>query len=243
MKFQVILPMAGKGTRVRELDQDKPKPLLNVGGVPLYRHALSFFKDNDLVDRVIPIIRSEDLEFFTSGLEKSELENLIVLESETRGALETVSFASTALADDLPVVCLDSDLKFSCNELFELNDLSDYAGALFTFKSNKPTYSYVKAEAGIALDIAEKVVISNHAICGAYLISRGDIFKKYVKEILSDSSSHMQKGELYLSSLFKKMIQESKKIKVFTCDSQISMGTSEEITKARAFAKENPDAF
>lgn len=233
MKFQIILPMAGKGNRVKEIDKEIPKPLLEVEGRPLYRHALSFFKDNDLIARVIPVIRRDDLSYYENALEEDEAKNLVILEHETRGALETVSYAISKLVDDLPVVCLDSDLKFTCDEMLSFKELNEFTGALFTFESNRPCYSYVKSQNGMAVEIAEKIVISNQAICGAYLVSSGKTFKKYTQEVLLDTQAHLQKGELYLSSLFKKMINENKKIKVFSCDDHISMGTSSEIVEAR----------
>lgn len=223
--------MAGKGSRVKDLDSETPKPLLEVEGIPLYRHALSFFKDNDLIDRIIPVIRRADLKYYEEALEEDEITNLIILEEETRGALETVSFACSKLSDELPVVCLDSDLKFTCSELADLETFFDCSGALLTFESDNQNYSYVKSQDGVVVEIAEKVLISNQAICGAYLLSSGEIFKKYVKKILLDCQTHLQKGELYLSSLYRKMIQDNKKVKILSCDSHVSMGTSEEISQ------------
>lgn len=225
--------MAGQGSRVKDLSESLPKPLIEVDGQALYRHSLSFFSAHNLIDRVIPIIRREDQDEFAKHLAAKEIENLIVLDRETQGALETVSYACEKLDDDLPVVCLDSDLRFTCPDFLTFKDLANFHGALFTFASDLPRYSYVSSLDGFANAVAEKKVISNQAICGAYFISHGKIFKQYLKTILKHSQNHMQKGELYLSALYKKMLDDGKKIKVFACDEYVSMGTGQEILQAR----------
>lgn len=235
MKLQIILPMAGRGSRVKSLKEDVPKPLVKLKDIPLFRWSLKFFQDSiEFQDNLhyFPIIRQEHFIHFENELNENEKRNLIVLENETRGALETVSKVFNMLDPMSPVVCLDSDLSFKCHQL-KKSIFQEFNGALLTFNSNEPKYSYVKQVNGIAKEIAEKKVISDRAICGAYCISKASDLIEVGSRILTDSGEHFQNGELYISSLFKELINLDRKIAVLDTDDFLTLGTSEEIKLAR----------
>ena len=45
MVNQVILLAGGKGTRMRELTETIPKPMVEIGGIPVLTHLMNIFKN------------------------------------------------------------------------------------------------------------------------------------------------------------------------------------------------------
>ena len=41
---QVILLAGGKGTRMREMTEDLPKPMVEIGGIPVLEHLINIFE-------------------------------------------------------------------------------------------------------------------------------------------------------------------------------------------------------
>ena len=61
MVKQVVLLAGGKGTRMRELTETIPKPMVNIGGIPVLEHLINIFKNFD------------DFEFLIASGYKSEI--------------------------------------------------------------------------------------------------------------------------------------------------------------------------
>ena len=46
---QVILLAGGKGTRMREMTEDLPKPMVEIGGIPVLEHLINIFNRLSLI--------------------------------------------------------------------------------------------------------------------------------------------------------------------------------------------------
>ncbi|MCS2917415.1 hypothetical protein NXW71_03125 [Parabacteroides merdae] len=120
--------------------------------------------------------------------------NLFSVVKTTRGAVETCLIAENAIADDDAVIVMDCDLEFRSKKFVEiikqiLNKPIEEAtgGALVSFESNEPRYSYAAlGKDGFVTRTAEKEVISNHALCGAYFFSSGKRFKEVAHCLLDE---------------------------------------------------------
>ena len=82
--------------------------------------------------------------------------------------------------DELPVLFNDCDHMFLCKAFNEdiMQDTWEFDGALLTFESKEPQFSYIEYDIkGKIIGTVEKKVVSNQAICGAYVIKNAGIFK------------------------------------------------------------------
>ena len=52
MVKQVVLLAGGKGTRMRELTETVPKPMVEIGGIPVLKHLISIFEIFDGLEGV-----------------------------------------------------------------------------------------------------------------------------------------------------------------------------------------------
>lgn len=236
-ELQILMPMAGLGSRFTEAGFTTPKPLIEVDTIPMFRKALSSIERVAAQKSYHFVIRQEHID--TQQLDRLILEVLpeaiiTVLPEMTRGATETALATQSRLNRDAGLIIMDCDLWFqsaSYNKMIEtsLSGVSDISGGLLTFTADNPRYSYAKfGRDGIVTKTAEKRAISNHAITGAYYFATAAEFIDSAEKLLKQPLSPTM-PEYYLSLLYNILIDEGKKIKATTVDKFASFGTPEEL--------------
>ena len=231
------MPMAGEGSRFLKEGWTTPKPLIELNGQPLFKHAISSVTDKDIQMKYSFIVRQEHIDKYQidKGIRSFLPEaNLFSVVKTTRGAVETCLIAENAIADDDAVIVMDCDLEFRSKKFMEiikqiLNKPIEEAtgGALVSFESNEPRYSY--AEDGFVARTAEKEVISNHALCGAYFFASGRRFKQIAHLLLAEPA--FTKPEYYVSLLFNYLLKDGEKVWLAPMEEYYSYGTPEELKR------------
>lgn len=101
---------------------------------------------------------------------------------------------------------------------------------LVSFESDLPKYSYAEIDANnIVRRTAEKEVISNHALCGAYFFSSGKGFLKVAHQLLDNSIPN--KSEFYVSLLYNYLLKNGETVKLCLMENYYSYGTPEELKR------------
>lgn len=230
-KLHIIMPMGGEGSRFKNTGVDTPKPLILANGIPFYQRALNSVNGN-FEKKVSAIIRSEHMKDY--NLDKSLRmfcpdSRIYTIDKTTGGAVQTCLIAD--IADDDAVLILDCDFEFRSKPFMEyitmlLNSDADQRGAVLSFYSDKTKYSYAKVdENGYVTQTAEKQVISNNALCGAYFFNSGLTFKAVANDLIKDCDAK----EFYTSLLYNRLPLEQKIVKLFKADEYRSFGTPEEL--------------
>ena len=145
--------------------------------------------------------------------------------------------AERAIDDEDAVIVMDCDLEFRSMKFVEIikkiisQSIEEVnGGALVSFESDLPKYSYAKlGEDGLVKRTAEKEVISNHALCGAYFFSTGKRFKEIANALLNEPE--FKKPEYYVSLLYNYMLAEGEKVQLATMEEYRSYGTPEELNQ------------
>ena len=232
--------MAGEGSRFLKEGWTTPKPLIELNGQPLFKHAISSVTDKDIQMKYSFIVRQEHIDKYQidKGIRSFLPEaNLFSVVKTTRGAVETCLIAENAIADDDAVIVMDCDLEFRSKKFMEiikqiLNKPIEEAtgGALLSFESNDPRYSYAAlGEVGFVARTAEKEVISNHALCGAYFFASGRRFKQITHLLLAEPA--FTKPEYYVSLLFNYLLKDGEKVWLAPMEEYYSYGTPEELKR------------
>lgn len=232
--------MAGEGSRFLKEGWTTPKPLIELNGQPLFKHAISSVVDAEIPVRYSFIVRQEHIDKYhiDEGIHSFIPDaNIFSVQKTTRGAVETCLMAEAAIQDDEAIIVMDCDLEFRSKEFIRiikdiLNTTANEAngGALVSFESNEPLYSYAElGPNGYVVRTAEKEVISNHALCGAYFFSTGKRFKEVAHRLLDEPE--FKKPEYYVSLLYNYLLAEGEKVKLATMEEYRSYGTPEELKK------------
>lgn len=235
--LHIIMPMAGEGSRFRNAGWTTPKPLIELKGKPLFVRAIESVKVDGAPMKYSLIVRQEHIDDYAIDKDIHEiLPDAMVysVEKTTRGAVETCLIAEEGIADDDAVVVMDCDLEFrseAYNRIIEdcLNDANAVGGALVSFESDQPKYSYAQVDDnGNVIRTAEKEVISSHALCGAYFFASGKEFKKIAHQLLDEP---MEKPEFYVSLLYNRLLAKGDTVKLAPMEEYHSYGTPEELER------------
>ena len=228
MSLQIVLLMAGRGSRFAAVGYDRSKPLIDVDGRPMFAAALASLDALGPLD-VVAVVREEQvrLERIDDRI-RAEVPDarVVVLPGMTRGAAESAFAASGALDADEPVVVLDCDLEFRSGQYESMVRASaDVAGVvLLTFEAHDPRYSFVRQDpAGQVVEIAEKRAISDRAVAGAYGFSSVRLFADAAESVTGGL------GEFYMSAVVATLLRRGVAVRAAAVDSYTSFGTPEEL--------------
>ena len=229
--MNVLIPMAGAGSRFEKAGYTFPKPLIDVKGKPM----IQVVADNINIDaKHIFIVQK-------SHYEKYNLENtlraivknceIIQVDGVTEGAACTTLLAKELINNDEPLLMANSDqfMEWDSNKFMYsmIGDTID--GGILTFESTHPKWSYAKLDdAGFVSEVAEKNPISNLATVGVYYWSKGSDYVKYAEQMIEKDVR--VNNEFYVCPVFNEAIADNKKIKIFNIEKMWGLGTPEDLS-------------
>ena len=229
-KLNVLIPMAGAGSRFEKAGYTFPKPLIDVKGKPMIQVVV----DNLNMDANFIFIVQK------SHREKYNLDTLLNLitpnckivevEGITEGAACTTLLAKEFIDNDSPLVMANSDqfVEWDSNEfMYKMNE-TDCDGGIVTFKSTHPKWSFAKIdESGFVTEVAEKNPISDIATVGVYYWKKGSDYVKFAEQMIQKDIR--VNNEFYVCPVFNEAILGDKKIKTFDIKEMWGLGTPEDL--------------
>ena len=235
-KIHTIMPMGGGGTRFLDKGFEVPKPLIEIQGKPFfYWAAKSILQNIDCVDIIFVVLEKHVKENHIDDAIKNffPAAKIKIIPEVLPGAVCTCLKAVENISDNLPVIFCDCDHMFSCSSL--ANRLSenrplDFDGALITFESSAPQFSYVKFDdSGKIIGTVEKQVVSNRAICGAYFFANAELFRSMAEKYFETC----QYKEYFISGVYNELFKADKKVVEFPADFYLPFGTPAEYDNAK----------
>ena len=228
MKTNILIPMAGAGSRFAKEGYVMPKQLIMVEDNQMIDWSLKCIDKNNC--NLIFCVRQEQISNFSlDKILKSRYGNditIVIVDRLTDGSVSTCLLAEEYINNDSPLVIYTLDVFFQPTFTPNFDDNSD--GCILTFKSNNPAYSYAKLnEDGYVTETAEKQVISDLAAVGVYTYRTGKMFVKYAREMIDNNIR--TKGEFYVCPLYNLMIRDGLKIKTESVEKMHLMGTPDEL--------------
>jgi len=226
-KYNLLIPMVGRGQRFRDEGFTLPKQLIQVGHQQMIDWSMSCIKteecnqifvirrdtvDNNKMDDVLRSKFGDDIA-------------IVIAEEETEGTVCSCLLAEEYIDNDLPLSITTLDMYFEPH--FDPSKVVDSDGVVLTFDADNPAYSYSKlGDDGYVIRTAEKEVISNHAHAGLYHFAKGSDFVRLSKEMIEKNIR--VKNEFYVAPLYNLFIEEGMKISIQPIDRLWSMGTPDE---------------
>ncbi|MGY1917065.1 glycosyltransferase family 2 protein [Blastococcus sp. SYSU DS0973] len=238
--LQVLMPMGGLGTRFRKVGISTPKPLIEVGGIPMFQRALGSF-DPWQGDKTVTVVVREDndREHGLAGrvVEAEPSARIVLLDHDTRGAVETCLEARDRLDPDEPLVIMDCDIAFDSPEYFRVLqaavDSRNFDGLLLSFHSTEPRYSFAEVgEDGTVVRTAEKQAISSDALMGVYSFTAARIFLEAADRLMERQIGAAM-PEYYVSLVFNELIDAGRRVGLVRGDFYC-FGTPEELAAFEA---------
>jgi HAD superfamily hydrolase (TIGR01509 family) len=229
-KMNVLIPMAGAGSRFQAAGYTFPKPLIDVEGKPMIQVVV----DNLNIEATyIYVVQKEHREKYNLDT----LLNLITpgckiveVDGVTEGAACTTLLAKEFIDNDEPLVMANSDqfVEWDSNEFMYKMIEQKVDGGILTFTATHPKWSFAKVdEYGYVTEVAEKNPISDIATVGVYYWAKGSDYVKYAEQMISKDIR--TNGEFYTCPTFNEAIADCKKIKTFNIEKMWGLGTPEDL--------------
>ena len=229
-KMNVLIPMAGAGSRFEKAGYTFPKPLIDVRGKPMIQWVV----DNLNVEaKYIFIVQRSHFEKYNL---KETLSNfcpnneIVQIDGITEGAACTTLLAKQYIDRDEPLIIANSDqfVEWTSDEFIYSCSASDLDANILTFNSTHPKWSYAKLnDLGFVTEVAEKKPISDLATVGIYYWRKGSDYVKYAEQMI-DKNIRVN-SEFYVCPVFNEAIQDNKKVRTYNIDKMWGLGTPEDL--------------
>lgn len=233
--INIVIPMAGLGSRFAKEGYEKPKPFIDVNGKPMIVRVLeNLYYPNA---RYFLIARKEHLEIEKDLVQKIEQEynaTFIGLDKLTEGTACTVLYAREYINNDIPLMIANSDqiVDISITDFIDdcLNRKLD--GSILTFldKELNPKWSFAKINSKeLVIEVKEKEAISEHATVGIYMFSRGEDFVNGAIDMIIENDR--VNNEFYTCPVYNYIIRDNKRIGIYDIDAEVmhGIGTPEDL--------------
>ena len=229
-KLNILIPLAGAGSRFEQAGYTFPKPLIEVNGKPMIQVVVENLNMDANYIYVVQKSHREKynldtmLNLVTPGCKIVEVDGI------TEGAACTALLAKEFINNENPLFFANSDqfVEWDSNEFMYKMQESDCDGGIVTFKSTHPKWSFVKInDNGFVTEVAEKNPISDNATVGYYYWKHGSDFIKYAKQMIERNIR--VNNEFYVCPVFNQAIEDCKKIRIFESSKMWGLGTPEDL--------------
>lgn len=229
-KLNVLIPMAGAGSRFATMGYTFPKPLIEVRGKPMIQVVV----DNLNIEATFNfIVQKEHYERYNLKYLLNLIApgcNIIQVDGMTEGAACTTLLAKEFINTDQPLLICNSDqfIEWNSNEIMYAFNNDEIDAGILTFKATHPKWSYAKLDKnGFVEEVAEKKVISEHATVGVYFWKHGSDYVKYAEQMIAKNVR--VNNEFYVCPVFNEAIVDKKKIRVKQIPKMWGIGTPEDL--------------
>ena len=229
-KLNVIIPMAGAGSRFEQAGYTFPKPLIDVEGKPMIQVVVENL--NMVANFIFIVQKSHRIKYNLDTLLNIITPNCKIIEVDglTEGAACTALLAKDLINNDNPLFFANSDqfVSWDSNEFMYKMQETDCDGGIVTFESIHPKWSFAKVnEFGLVTEVAEKNPISNMATVGFYYWKHGSDFVKYAEQMIEKNIR--VNNEFYVCPVFNQAIEGGKSIRTFEVNKMWGLGTPEDL--------------
>jgi NDP-sugar pyrophosphorylase family protein len=239
--MNIVIAMAGAGTRFNKVGIKTPKPLIEVLGKTLIEYSIESFnvsgkfifitrdfpdpRDNERLSKLLKQLRPESVE--------------VRLKTVTSGATESVLFAKNLINNDDPLVIYNCDqwINWNVEDFLEFVNNKKPDAALVLYNSRDSKNSFANIDQGKITQVVEKKAISDHALIGLHYWARGKDFVASAEELLENFRSN-GKPECYISETFNYLETDNILPYHIADHVYVPLGTPEDVAKYVGKVKE-----
>ena len=236
-ELNVLIPMAGRGSRFADKGYVFPKPLIEIKGKPMIQLVV----ENLNIDANYTfIVLQEHIEKYNIDQMLKLIKpnsNIVVTDGITEGAASTTLLAKEHINNDYPLIIANSDqyIEWNPSEILYSFMNKNVDGGILTFPATHPKWSYAKInDDGIITEVAEKNPISNHATVGVYFWKKGKDYVEAAEDMIKKDIR--VNNEFYVCPVYNQAIKKNQKFIISEIDKMWGIGTPEDLEN---FLREN----
>ncbi len=211
--INIVVPMAGRGSRFVKAGFTDPKPLISVYGHPMIEYVVKNITPAQ-EHRFIFICQEEHLNRYHLAEKLRAIAPgcvIIPINYITEGAACTVLLAAEEIDNEDELMIANSDQYVDIDINDYLGKMAGVDGLIMTMPASDPKWSYVKYDKeNLVTLVREKEVISDEATVGIYNYQHGSDFVKYARQMIERNIR--VNNEFYVAPVYNEMIEAGKRI-------------------------------
>ena len=228
--LNILIPMAGAGSRFQEAGYIFPKPLIEINNKPMIQIVLESL---NVDGNFIFIVQKEHQKKYNINSVLKILKpncKIIELDQITEGAACTTLLAKKHINNNNPLLIANSDQFIKWDSIKSMYNFTSKKidGSILTFEAIHPKWSYAKVDKNnLVSEVAEKKVISKNATVGVYFWKKGNDYVKYAEQMIKKNIR--VNNEFYVCPVFNEAISDKKRIIIDPVDEMHGLGTPDDL--------------
>ncbi len=233
--INIVIPMAGAGSRFNQSGYLKPKPFIDVAGKPMIVRVLENLAYTNA--RYILVARKEHMEteaVLVREIKRNFNATFVSINQLTEGTACTVLHARKFINNDDPLLIANSDQIIDLDIADFIEDCSHRMldGSILTFidEQRDPKWSFARlGPDGTVTEVQEKKAISEYATVGIYYYAHGRDFVNAAIDMFV--RRERVNDEYYTCPTYNYAIMEGKRIGIYNIvvSAMHGMGTPEDL--------------
>lgn len=216
--LNIVIPMAGAGSRFVSEGYKDPKPLIPINGFPMIKVVINNLRPN-ILHRFIFICQQAHIDKYK--LDEKLVEwapgcKVVGIQGITAGAACTVLASSKYIENDNPLMIANSDqyVDVDINDYLKCIENENLNGLIMTMQANDPKWSYVGLnQQRLVTRVVEKQVISNEATVGIYNFKKGVDFVDAANKMIAQNLR--VNNEFYVAPVYEQLISAGQRIGIY----------------------------
>uniref|UniRef100_A0A6C0D058 Nucleotidyl transferase domain-containing protein n=1 Tax=viral metagenome TaxID=1070528 RepID=A0A6C0D058_9ZZZZ len=233
-RVNILIPMAGEGSRFKKVGFIRPKPMIRVGYKTMITWVVNNINSSEIDAHFIFIIRREQDSVYNVYDHLKQLCptcEVVYCESLTEGAACTTLLAKHLISTTIPLLIVNSDqyVEWDSSSYWKriksiTNNIDGDVLCFHVDRSlNDIRWSYASLDNnGYINNIQEKTVISENATVGIYYFSSGIKYVKMAEEMISNNIR--VNGEFYVAPVYNQGINNGAKYTISFCQKMWGLG-------------------
>jgi NDP-sugar pyrophosphorylase family protein len=212
--MNILIPMAGLGSRFPSHTYPMPKPLIEVNGEPMISKAI---KSLNLDGNYFFVIAKNQ---FTSLVEETITaikpgSKFIEIDYITEGPANSALLFRNQINSNEELIIANCDQIMEWNSENFLHNVRLYDGAVVTYHTDTDKNSYARLDKnGLVVEIREKEVISNVSLNGIHYWKKGSHFVSSADKMM-ELQDRAPNGEFYIGPTYNHMIRQGLKVGIY----------------------------
>jgi len=235
--LNIVIPMAGRGSRFSDEGYTLPKPLIPVFGKPMINVVVENLRPK-AAHRFIFICLQEHIDRYGLIDHLGDIApgcRVVAVDGVTEGAACTVLLASCFVDNGDPLMIANSDqfVDININDYLETMVSDNLDGLIMTMWADDPKWSFVKfSDQREVCEVVVKKVVSNEATVGIYNYRCGCDFVTAAERMIHNDLR--VNNEFYIAPVYNELIMDKKKIGVYNVGSvgngMYGLGTPQDLS-------------
>lgn len=207
--MNIVIPMAGLGSRFPSHTYPLPKPLISVNGEPMITKAIKSLGFHGPVSWFFVIAKNQ----FTELVKQTILDvvpcaEFIEIDYLTEGPACSALLFKDKINTDEELIIANCDQIMRWNSYLFLLNARQFHGAVVTYHNDTDKNSYARLDSqGYVIEIREKEVISNVSLNGIHYWNKGKYFVDSAEEMIA-AGDRAPNGEFYIGPTYNYIINK-----------------------------------